>query len=115
VGNLRGVPDWSFDADPYTWVYVYDTFLIDGFEYLEWLVVGGTSVSAPSLAGIENASGIFHSSTNLQLQVIHANKGVAADFTDIQAGFCGNYMGFAAGPGWDFCTGVGVDNSYEGK
>ena len=115
VGKWRGVPDWSFDADPYTGVYVYDTFPIQGFEYLEWLIVGGTSVSAPSLAGIENASGIFHSSSNLQLQVIYANKGITADFTDIQAGFCGNYMGFTAGSGWDFCTGVGVDNSYKGK
>jgi len=36
-------------------------------------------------------------------------------FTDIKNGFCGYYMGFTAGTGWDFCTGVGVDRYYNGK
>ena len=115
LGKWRGVPDWSFDADPYTGVWVYDTFPVDGILYYEWFVVGGTSVSSPALAGIVNASGSFHSSTNKQEVSIYGNKGITADYTDITAGFCGFYMGFTAGSGWDFCTGVGVDNGYKGK
>jgi len=114
----RAVPDLSFDADPYTGVWVYDTFPIPtlyGDEWPEWIVVGGTSVSAPSLAGIVNAAGSFAASTNAELTTIYHNQGTAAYFTRIPNGFCGFYMGFTAGPNWDFCTGVGVVNSYTGK
>jgi len=115
VGAFRGVPDLSFDADPYTGVWVYDTFPVLGFEYYEWLVVGGTSVASPSLAGIVNRAGAFAASSNAELTTIYANKAVATDITDITNGFCGFYMGFTVGAGWDFCTGVGVDKGYTGK
>jgi len=111
----RCVPDLSFDSDPYTGVYVYDTFPVDGIEYHAWLVVGGTSAAAPSLAGIVNTSGRFAASTNAELTSIYKNKAVTNDFTDITAGFCGFYMGFSAVAGWDPCTGVGVVNGYTGK
>jgi len=112
----RAVPDFSFDADPYTGVYVYDTFPID-YEYYwyEWLIVGGTSVSSPALAGIVNSAGHFAASTNAELTLAYSNRGVAADFTDITHGFCGNYMGYSTTAGWDFCTGIGVVSSYAGK
>jgi len=120
VGAWRGVPDLSFVADPYTGVYVYDTFPIDGFYYYEWLVVGGTSVSSPSLAGIVNnaagrSGGSFAASSNAELTKIYANRTVAADFRDIAYGFCGYYMGYVSVAGWDFCTGVGVPVGYAGK
>jgi len=120
VGKWRGVPDLSFDADPYTGVYVYDTFPIEGFYYYEWLAVGGTSVSSPSLAGIvNNASGqaghVFAASSNAELTTIYTNKATVADFTDITYGFCGFYMGLETATGWDFCTGVGVPHTYAGK
>jgi subtilase family serine protease len=110
----RCVPDLSFDADPITGVYVYDTFPIEGV-YNNWLIVGGTSVSSPSLAGIVNNAARFAASTDAELTTIYKNYGVANDFTDITAGFCGFYMGFSAVPGWDNCTGVGVVNGYTGK
>jgi subtilase family serine protease len=111
----RCVPDVSFDADAYTGVYVYDTFPIEGFEYLQWLVTGGTSVSAPSLAGIINSAGSFAASSAAELKTIYTNMGNTKDFTDITSAFCGNYMGFTAGTGWDFCTGVGAVNTFAGK
>lgn len=46
---------------------------------------------------------------------MYANKAVTADFTDVQGGFCGFYMGFTAVAGWDFCTGIGADLGYAGK
>lgn len=114
VGAWRGVPDLSFDADPNTGVWVYDTFPMDGYYY-QWWIVGGTSVSAPSLAGIVNRAGTFAASSNAELTKIYANKAVTADFTDITTGWCGAYMGFTVAAGWDFCTGVGVTNGYSGK
>jgi subtilase family serine protease len=114
----RCVPDVSFDADPYTGVYVYDSFPIYGFVYGPWWVVGGTSVSSPSLAGIINnaatRSGTWAASSNAELTTIYSNLGTGY-FTDIVSGYCGFYMGFTAVSGWDFCTGVGSPNTYGGK
>ena len=115
VGPARGVPDLSFDADPNTGVYVYDTFPFDFVDFPQWLVVGGTSVSAPSLAGIINRAGAFAASSNAELTTIYANRAVVADFTDITSAYCGPYMGFTAVAGWDFCSGVGADKGYSGK
>ena len=123
---FRGVPDLSFDADPYTGVYVYDTFPVDGIYYYEWLIVGGTSVSAPSLAGIINnaatLSGTFAASSNAELTTIYANRPTGtnptpAGYTAITAGFCGPYMGLStySAPGWSYCTGVGVPKGYSQK
>src|SRR5262249_38424687 len=56
VGNTRGTPDLSFDANPTTGVWIYDTTPFEG-QVLGWTVVGGTSVSSPSLAGIINVAG----------------------------------------------------------
>jgi kumamolisin len=119
VGSFRGVPDLSFDADPYSGVYVYDTFPINNSGLYTWWVVGGTSVAAPSLAGIINnaatRSGTFAASSNAELTTIYANRSVTTDFFDITSAYCGPYMGFTAVVGWDFCTGVGADNGYVGK
>jgi subtilase family serine protease len=124
VGSYRGVPDMSFDADPNTGVWVYDTFPVDcGYYFANcgfytWWVVGGTSVSAPSLAGIVNAAGHWAASSNAENSWIYAYSGSAyagAYFTDITYGYCYDYMGLSAVVGWDYCTGVGVDKAYAGK
>jgi len=113
--SYRCTPDLSFDADPNTGVYVYDTFPIEGAEYYEWVIVGGTSASAPSLAGIINRAGSFAASSKAELTTIYANRTNTADFTDVTAGFCGFYMSSTAGSGWDPCTGVGTPKGYAGK
>jgi kumamolisin len=107
-------PDLSFDADPVTGVYVYDTFPFEGFYYT-WFIVGGTSVSSPSLAGIINRAGRFAASSSAELTTIYNNMSKSADFFDITSAYCGPYMGYNAGPGWDFCSGVGADKGYAGK
>jgi kumamolisin len=114
VGSKRGTPDLSFNADPITGVYVYDTFPIYGYVY-QWWIVGGTSASAPSLAGIINRAGSFAASSNAELTTIYTNMTNTSDFTDITGGFCGPYMGYSGATGWDFCTGVGADRGYAGK
>jgi len=55
VGTKRGVPDISFDANPNTGVWVYDSTSCQGLS--GWMIFGGTSVSAPALAGINNLAG----------------------------------------------------------
>jgi len=118
VSTTRCVPDLSFDADPYTGVYVYDTFPLDGFYYYQWVIVGGTSVSAPSLAGIINVAqqSSGYSNSPGELAYIYNNRNIAADFTPITNGFCGFYMGTSApASGFGFCNGIGVNASYGGK
>jgi len=109
VGNYRGVPDLSFDSNPVTGVWVYDTN-VGG-----WNIVGGTSVASPSLAGILNLAGRFYTSSSAELTTIYNNRAVAADFSDITSGYCGPYAGYSAASGWDFCTGVGTDKGTAGK
>jgi kumamolisin len=114
VGNRRGAPDFSFDADPYTGVSVYDSTTCQGLS--GWMVFGGTSVSAPSLAGIINlaASERSHSpaaSSFDELGTIYTYLGTA-DFRDITSGRAGR---FRATTGWDFTTGVGSNQGIDGK
>ena len=73
---------------------------------------GGTSVASPSLAGIINNAGTFNTSSNAENTEIYANMSNTADFTDITSGSCGTHSAMV---GWDFCTGVGVDNGLLGK
>lgn len=107
VGSKRGTPDLSFDSSGGSPVAVYNSNCYGG-----WLEVYGTSVASPSLAGIINSAGGFHTSSNAENTVIYSNLGFAQYFTDVTSGSCGTH---SAASGWDFCTGVGVDNGLVGK
>lgn len=115
VGTHRGVPDYSFDADPNSGVSVYDSTSCQGFS--GWLVFGGTSVSSPSLAGIVNSAG-SNTSSAAELSLIYfsvSNSGAtinSANFRDILTGTAGS---FSAKTGWDFVTGIGSTNGITGK
>jgi kumamolisin len=109
LGNYRGVPDLSFDSNPVTGVWVYDSN-VGG-----WNIVGGTSVASPALAGVLNLAGSFYTSTNAELTAIYGKLGAAADFGDVASGYCGPYAGYTAGTGWDFCSGVGSSKGLIGK
>jgi kumamolisin len=93
----RGVPDVAGDADPQTG---YVT-LVDGQRG----VIGGTSAVAPLWAGltarINQASGVALGFFNAQL---YAQANALSDIT------VGNNGAYAAGPGWDACTGLGSPN-----
>lgn len=115
VGTSRGVPDVSFDADPNTGVWVYDTFPVEFVQYYNWIIVGGTSLAAPALAGVINRAGAFAANSNAELTQIYANQAVTTDFTDIRSAYCGYYMSLSAGTGWDYCSGVGAVKGYAGK
>jgi kumamolisin len=96
VGSARGTPDLSAVANPNTGVWIYDS---NGGG---WLVVGGTSVATPVVAGITNLQGAFRISSNAELTHLYSNQ---SQYTDITTGTCGTHR---ATPHWDFCTGVGV-------
>jgi subtilase family serine protease len=119
VGTGRGTPDISVDANPITGVWVYDTFPMELYEFYQWWIVGGTSVSAPTIAGILNAadtsSGVWPASTNAELTTIYTNRAVAADFRDINYGSCYFNAGYYAATGYDLCTGVGTPYGLAGK
>jgi kumamolisin len=115
----RCTPDVAFLADPYTGVYVYDTFPLFGYVEGPWWIVGGTSLSTPAMAGIINnaatRSGTWAASSNAELTTIYNNMAITSDWSDTTYGFCGFYMGFGAGTGWDFCSGAGAPRTYAGK
>lgn len=100
LGERRGVPDVSFDADPYSGVSVYDSTSCQG--YVGWMVFGGTSVSSPALAGLTNSAGSFALDSVAELSLIYSP---ASSFRDITTGTAGSY---SAGTGWDFVTGIGT-------
>ena len=110
VGAKRGVPDFSFDADPNSGVSVYDSTSCQGVS--EWLVFGGTSVASPALAGIVNLAGHFSTSSNDELTTIYSNMSNTSDFRDITSGTAGS---FNATTSWDFVTGVGSNQGTLGK
>ncbi len=97
----RGVPDVAGNADPATGYQV----LVDG----QRIVVGGTSAVAPLWAALvcRLTQGTGKPLGLLQ-PLIYAGVSAgatAAGFRDITSGNNGAY---AAGPGWDACTGLGV-------
>jgi kumamolisin len=110
VGNSRGTPDLSFDANPATGVWVWDSNPVLGTG---WFVVGGTSVSAPSLAGIVNAAGGFRNSSQDENQELY-NHIFGGSFNDIVYGTCGEHAVFAF-LGYDACTGIGSPDTLRNK
>jgi hypothetical protein len=104
----------AFVGDGRTPVWIYDTIPISGQSGTWWLG-SGSSVSAAGMAGIVNWAGNFYTSTNAELTEVYSQIGVTTEFKDIVSGNCGNYAGFLAGKGWDFCSGVGTNVGKEGK
>jgi kumamolisin len=108
VGNFRGVPDISADADPNTGPAMYD--LDGGYG---WFQVGGTSVSSPYLAGTVSAAGKIMATSLATHSLFYKEYANAtkykADWNDITTG------GSECKVGWDFCTGIGSPHTYAGK
>ena len=105
--GFRTIPDVSSDADPNTGVSVYDP--ADFGTSTPWVVVGGTSLSSPTWAGIiamADQGRVLNGlepldGPNQTLPALYALP--ASDFHDITVGY--NY--YNAGPGYDLVTGRG--------
>ncbi|MEO7177449.1 MAG: hypothetical protein ABIW83_01260, partial [Allosphingosinicella sp.] len=102
--TMRMEADVSAVGDPNTGVAVYGptTRRASG-----WLVFGGTSVSAPIIAGIYGVTG--HGAANGAAN-IYANAGLLNDVTSGTNGTCGGTYFCTAGVGYDGPTGMGTPN-----
>ncbi|MCL6599168.1 MAG: S53 family peptidase [Alicyclobacillus macrosporangiidus] len=104
-GTGRGVPDIACNADPAT-----------GYQIIfqgQPAVVGGTSVSCPVFAAVVALANQRRAQLGLKplsgLAALLYDAQMASAYRDITAGdnTYNGVAGYAAGPGWDACTGFG--------
>jgi hypothetical protein len=100
---MRMIADVSAVADPNTGVSVYDTFHEGGF-----IVVGGTSASAPIIAGVYALAGNGATVNDASLAYSHAAN--LHDVTKGANGTCGGLYLCTAKTGYDGPTGLGTPN-----
>ena len=104
----RTIPDVSFDADPNTGVGVYDSY--NNGSATPWEQVGGTSLAAPSWAGLiaiadQGRVAAGQATLNGASQTLPGLYSIPySDFNDITGGSNGN---FKAGGGYSEVTGLG--------
>jgi hypothetical protein len=105
----RAVADVSAVADPNTGVRVYDSTPNNGEG--NWMVFGGTSVSAPIIAAIYALDGNGGSVADLYT-AWKATPGLFQDVTKGSNGRCGRTASqlCTSGSGWDGPTGLGTPN-----
>jgi kumamolisin len=97
----RGVPDVAGNADPATGYQV----LIDGQQS----VIGGTSAVAPLWAAlVVRFAQALGKSLGLIQQSLYAGVQPGRPVPGLRDITSGNNGAYAAGPGWDACTGLGV-------
>lgn len=101
--SMRTVADVAAVGDPNTPVAVYDSFLDSG-----WIQMGGTSVSAPIIAGVYALAGNGATLTGAQSLYTHAN----ALFPIISGsnGTCATAYLCTAGTGYNGPAGIGTPN-----
>lgn len=103
----RGVPDVSYDANPNTGVWVYDTTTYEGVT--GWIGVGGTSAGAPQWAAIFAEAQQANPSLNganvlTALYSVYSSSSYGTAFHDITSGYNG---AFSSTTGYDEVTGIG--------
>lgn len=115
-GGFRASSDISADADPNTGVSVFDSYApYSGMPY-NWVVVGGTSVSSPFIAGLYARAGHLTGVEGPNSLYLDPPR----DFNDIIAGSnwypggCHPAAICTAGPGWDGPTGLGTPHGLNG-
>ena len=96
----RTIADVSAVADPNTGVSVYDTYGLPG-----WVVFGGTSVSAPIIAGVYALAGNGASINNASFAYSHTTK--LFDVKRGRNGSCGGSYLCTGMAGYDAPTGLG--------
>jgi hypothetical protein len=101
--SRRAEADVSAVADPATGVAVYQTYGASG-----WSVYGGTSASAPIIAGVYALAGTPGAS-DYPASYPYAHQANLFDVTSGNNGSCGAPL-CTAGTGWDGPTGLGTPN-----
>jgi Subtilase family len=122
--GLQSKPTWQTDsgcakrtdndvsavADPETPLSVYDTYVYGG-----WLLVGGTSASAPIVAGVEALSSSTARAMGAEAFYKAGPAGHLFDVTEGSNGSCGGSYLCTAGQGYDGPTGWGTPNGGLGE
>jgi hypothetical protein len=105
----RGIADVSADANPATGAAVYDTYGFGG-----WGQVGGTSLSAPLIAGVYALANNVGNWT-YPAESVYDSPGKLHDVTTGTNGSCpGHPLQCSAGVGYDLPTGIGSPNGLGG-
>jgi len=115
LGAFRGIPDLAYNADPFTAVLVYISFLPGGEGYY---FIGGTSEGAPQWAGIvadiNQQAGHPVGFLNRKLYRLGAAGALDDTLHDVKFGFNDfaygalYVTGYNATAGWDLTTGWGT-------
>ncbi len=112
LDHYRGIPDISYNADPYTPILVYVGFL--GSANAGYYFIGGTSEGSPQWAGIAADLNQYAGQPLGFLNPALYSIGGSGHFRDIgrdikvgNNGYNG-VPGYAATPGWDLATGWGT-------
>jgi subtilase family serine protease len=100
----RMVADLSAVADPNTGFAVYDTYGLG--RHNGWIVVGGTSLSAPLIAGMIGLAG--NASAMDSGRYIYSHRSGLADVVRGNNGYCGRDYLCNAKVGYDGPTGLGT-------
>ena len=109
-GAHRAVSDVSADADPVTGAAVYTATPIPGQSGEKgWFQIGGTSLSAPLIAGVFALAGGTPSDVS-PAATLYARHGMLHDVTSGSNGQCGGTAICEARPGYDGPTGLGTPN-----
>ena len=107
--SKRGIVDVSADANPGTGAAVYDTYGFGG-----WGQVGGTSLSAPLIAGVYALANNVGNWT-YPAQSAYDSPGSLHDVTTGTNGSCSPHpLQCSAGIGYDLPTGIGTPNGLGG-
>jgi subtilase family serine protease len=113
--SMRTVADVSADADPTPGLAVYDTSFPSGFEGLNpgWIAVGGTSASAPFIAGLVGLAG---NGKTMAPGFIYHHVGGFFDVIGGSNGYCGSVHDYLCNGvrGYDGPTGVGSPDGTGG-
>jgi subtilase family serine protease len=122
IGAMRGVPDVSLVASAGTGPLVFASLppIVSDIDQTGWYVVGGTSVSSPSWAGLvaiaDQIDGGRLGLLDPGLYRLASDPGrYAADFHDVATGNTNqtdpSVGGYVAGAGWDPVTGLGTPDA----
>ena len=117
LGDKRGLPDVSYNADPYTGILIYLSFL--GPANAGYYDIGGTSEGSPQWAGIVADLNQFAGQPlgflNPALYAVGGLGQFGKYGRDITLGgnSLNNVPGYYAGPGWDPASGWGTPNLTE--
>jgi subtilase family serine protease len=104
--SMRVAGDVAYDANPGTGVAVYDSYGFGG-----WVVIGGTSVSSPALAGLYALSG---HTAGIPAGLAYSHLSDFYDITSGTNGTCSPTWLCNAQPGYDAPSGVGSPNGVGG-